>query len=563
LLALLAATLSWAGPLTRGASAAAPAIKNCTTSAKGALLAYYANDALPPKGANKALVFWHPMEIEFVFKDGLFHVSAEDTAYFAGAAGTVSQFKKDFGAASAAAATGVMDGAKTLSATVRPKTQKDAAAAKDGVLKSTALNAFSDGELRFLECRMMLTGNDAAFQIQRGAAHANADALGKFVSYWRAFMADELTQYAAESKALAPGSPAVYVSLHDALVQRTADAVAKAGKGPFTPTGPVIPPVQGGNACAKLPVKPAEDMLSQDECNLLSDAQQKQYVNDQVGASDPAAIKTVVAKYRALAAQIKNPFPDKGTDATLSATEAKYMSDADQKDYLAKLAKAPSNPKWKLGDAEDGSKEALTLQDRNSLNNLGKDELTALGVSSVTMKAQIEALAPGSEDRLKMVKNDRQLSAAILHNKSVLPPGFKNAQDLAQYLVDNPNNRECVWTGNCNNGTVSGPGNVGAGGTAPGTGPGTGSTAPDQPNIQGPDTGKKPPIPDQVDAKDGKGGMAAFKKDLPAIGNGIRMGIWAAILGFFVAGPAGVLMFGLCGAAAGFGITKINGIIGS
>jgi hypothetical protein len=584
LLALLAAAWPWAVPLMSGATGAtgAPAMKYCTSLTKDHLAPSNA-----PAGSDTVLSYWHPMEIELVFDANLYHADPADTAYFttkppAGGAPAGTIFQVDFPAADAAAAKTPADTAPAvaLAAGIRPRVQRDAAAAKGAAVKSTTLNAFSDTELHFLECRMKLTGNADAFQAQRAAGHANPDALGKFVIYWRAFMASELQQYVSDSAKLAAGAPVDSKGLYATVSLRTADAVAdvdpaknpdkraamfaNAGMTDFAATTPGQP---SSNACSKLPPTQTPDSLSQDECNLLSNDQQKQYVTDMVGAADLPGRQGVVTKYRAIASAIKTPFPDTGTAATLSATEAKYMSDADQKDYLAKLAKAPSNPKWKHGDKDDGSKEALTDANRFALNNLGTDELNSLGTSSTTMKAQIDATAIGSDARMKIVQNDRQVSSAILHHNSILPQQFKNAQDLAQYLADNPNNRECVWTGNCNTSSVTGPGGVGTGGTGPAgvgitaPGTGTGSTAPDQPNIT--DTSAAPPMPDQAEGKKTNDGMANLKKDLPAIGNGIRMGIWAAILGFFIAGPAGVALFAACGFAAGFGISKVNTFIGS
>lgn len=557
----------------------------CTSLTKDAL-----GPVGAPAGSDTVLSYWHPMEIELVFKTNLYNVDPGDKAYFttkppASGAPANPIFQVDFPKADAAAAKSTPDTAPAvaLANTVRPRVQRDAAAAKGASVKSTTLNAFSDTELHFLECRMKLTGNAAAFQAQRAAAHANDDALGKFVIYWRAFMASELQQYVTDSTKLAAGAPVDAKGLYATLSLRTADAVAdvdpaknpdkraamfaNAGMTDFAATTPGQPST---NACSKLPKDPKPDSLSQDECSLLSNDQQKAYVVamvDAVTKNDQAAIQAVVAQYRAIAAAIKNPFPDTGTAASLSATEAKYMTDAQQKDYLAKLAKASSNPKWTAAMPDDGSKEALTGANRFALNNLGKDELNSLGTSSTTMKTAIESLGLGSDARMKLVQNDRQASAAILHHNSILPPGFKNAQDLAQYLADNPNNRECIWTKNCNTSSVTGPGGVGTGGTGPAgvgitaPGAGIGSTAPDQPNIT--DTSAAPPMPDQAEGKKTNDGMAALKKDLPAIGNGIRMGIWAAILGFFIAGPAGVMLFAACGFAAGFGISKVNSFIGS
>lgn len=444
---------------------------------------------------------WHPMELELVLKDS-FYKDTQDEAYFKG------DFSTAMGAIAKAVdakdAAGAASKSAVLTTDMRQRVRNEAEAVRAAAI---AVQDQADPPLllaRFVDCRMELAGKSSEFKARK-AAQVSPEDRKKFWRYWRAFMSSELRMYQNESASLAADKPVDYKKLFSRMVGSAAGAVEdkdpKARADMFANAG-----IEDTSApkepapVAKKPEAASPLQLSDDERKFLTKEQDDQYARELAGAKSA-----------------KEPDYKAGTPSKEDVV-AKYRAMAAAADPSMNLSPAELK-QW--GDAKTGK-------------------------TAEQLKADIEKLS-GDERRNLVAARRAQLPRLK----------FAKSKDALQRMNDDPSFVLQGMDGNLASGTVSNPPPVQVGGR--------GNTKPDDStaaekeqtkgNVSGP-----VPAPDKAEAKEKDD---TLKKELPGIGNGIRMGAWAAILGFFVGGPAGALLFGCAGLIGGYGLTKLNKILSS
>ncbi|MBI3552067.1 MAG: hypothetical protein HY077_06080 [Elusimicrobia bacterium] len=253
----------------------------------------------------------------------------------------------------------------------------------------------------------------------------------------------------------------------------------------------------------------------------------------------------------------KDALPD-----ALSDDEQKLLNKDEALQYARRMAaaKLEKDPDRK---PDDQSRESIVAEYREMIAprdpklNLKPEELAAFGDSAAKIKANIDA-AKG-DARKAMVEGYRRNAVALLAKKT--SSRFAKTQDLLDHLADHPDDLNIAYDGNPNTGTVLGAGDD--------------KKKKDDKEISKEEQDKldaeakqraqragshKTDVPPTKDQKVGESddGGATWKKDLPNIANGVRWGIWAGVIGMFLAGPMGIALFAVAGGLAGYGMSKVS-----
>ncbi len=532
------------------------------------LTEYYAGPNASTKGI---FSWWHPVEIELV--RGMKRPD-DYTDFSAPLKAQVLDGKSDInvklGVLRKLEESKAADADKDKSAsdfaqnTLRPKML---AAAKAMPPSKGASDQFSGFEAPFLRCRMRYVGRDDAFAALTQTAVAS-NKTAEFVAYWRGFVRGEISIYAAEGAALGAAKPDSK-KLYAAFVERTRKALGTS-PGATSPAAETKPPIKDDFRDGLVKVPPdAPTSLTQHEYDLLwhGDArhpeEQAQYVarlkkalalaptgaTDAQALESQKAIKAVVSEYRA---QVVTRDPDTNLSLEELAT------------FGANSKKVYDEIKGLSGDARKAKVTEYRAQiaKLDPAMNLKPEELAAFGPQAATSKqAEIDALS--GDARKAKVAQLRQIAQRWQARSgssggSTIPLDQLKAAEAANGDLSA---LDQIFNGNRSGGdAVDGL-----------TGPGGGKTAQQisdelnkKPNDQPPTkaTNSEPPKPGEDKVASSDDGGKTWKKDVPNLASGARWGIFAMALGMFFAGGAGVLLFGVVGFMAGYGLSKVQKSLG-